>query len=65
MTTRSRAGGACNGRGSSRSTAAMVEIALSPSKARRPLSISYSTAPNEKTSERASAGLPSACSGDM
>ena len=34
-------------------------------KARRPLSISYSTAPKLKTSERASSGLPWACSGDM
>ena len=33
--------------------------------ARRPLSISYSTTPKEKMSERASTASPLACSGDM
>ena len=41
----------------------MVEMEFSPRNARRPLSSSYSTAPKLKTSERASSGLPSACSG--
>jgi hypothetical protein len=42
-----------------------VDIRLAPWKARRPVSISYITAPSEKMSERASTGLPCACSGDM
>ncbi len=46
-------------------TAAMMAMAESPVKARLPLNISYNTAPNEKISERASASLASACSGDM
>ena len=37
----------------------------SPSKALRPVSISYSTAPKAKMSVRASASLPSSCSGAM
>ena len=52
-------------RGSSRTIAAMVSIAEFLENARRPLSISYSTTPKEKISDRASAGLPLACSGDM
>ena len=51
--------------GSSRSTAAIVDIVVEPSNARRPVAISYSTDPNEKMSERASTTPPSACSGDM
>src|ERR1700687_1387217 len=38
---------------------------LLPSKARLPVIISYSTAPSEKRSERASASRPSSCSGAM
>ena len=38
---------------------------LLPSKARPPVTISYSTAPNEKMSLRASASFPSTCSGDI
>ena len=51
--------------GSRMRIADMVEAAESPWKARWPVSISYRMAPNEKTSERASAGLPRTCSGDM
>ena len=51
--------------GSFPTTASSVDIFVSPTNARRPVTISYSTAPNEKTSDRGSAGLPSACSGDM
>src|ERR1035438_6598365 len=54
-----------NGFTSSRRTDESVEILDPPSNARRPLTISYKTEPNEKISERASTGLPSACSGDM
>ncbi len=43
----------------------IVEIAVSPSNGRCPVAISYSRMPSENTSERASTGLPSACSGDM
>src|SRR5437016_4029472 len=50
---------------SSRRTAESVEIPDPPSKARRPVTISYRTEPKEKISERASTRLPSACSGDM
>ena len=45
--------------------AAIVENAESPRKARRPVTISYSTDPKLKTSERPSTARPSACSGDM
>ena len=38
---------------------------LLPAKALRPVAISYNTAPNAKISERASASLPSNCSGAM
>ena len=51
--------------GSSRRIAVSVEICDVPSNALRPLSISYSTEPKLKMSERASTALPSACSGDM
>jgi len=37
----------------------------SPSKARRPVSISYNTTPNAQTSARRSTALPRACSGAM
>ena len=37
----------------------------SPGNARCPVTISYSTTPNAKMSERVSSFLPSACSGDM
>ena len=59
--------GASSGIGftSSRKTAESVEIPEPPSKARRPVTISYRTEPKEKISERASTRLPSACSGDM
>ena len=43
----------------------MVSTALAPLKARRPESISYSSTPKEKMSERASAPPPETCSGDM
>ena len=45
--------------------AAMREAVLSPRNARRPVAISYITAPKAKMSLRASAGLPSSCSGAM
>ena len=48
-----------------RSTAASVSEMVSPSKARVPLSISYSTHPNAQMSARLSTGCPRACSGDM
>jgi hypothetical protein len=38
---------------------------LLPSNARLPVTISYSTVPKAKMSVRASASLPSSCSGDM
>ena len=53
------------GGGSSRITAVRVACLLAPVNARRPLSISYSTAPKAKMSVAAFAGLPSACSGDI
>jgi hypothetical protein len=43
----------------------MVSAAESPRKARSPVSISKRIDPNEKMSERWSAGLPRTCSGDM
>ncbi len=46
----------------------MAEITLalvSPGNARRPVSSSYSTQPNEKMSARASTSFPSSCSGAM
>ena len=70
FTRRSSAGGAMGwideiGGGSRSRTAAMALAGVLPSKARLPVAISYSTAPNAKMSERASAGLPSTCSGAM
>ena len=58
-------GNARSARGSVVSTAFMVSTAEAPLKARSPASISYSTAPNAKMSERASASSPRTCSGDM
>ena len=51
--------------GSSRRIADIVSAAESRWNARAPDSISYRIAPNEKMSERWSAGLPFTCSGDM
>ena len=51
--------------GSLLSTEASVSLTSSPSNARRPVSISYSTQPNAHTSDRLSASRPLACSGDM
>ena len=45
------------------STFASVSGRSSPAKARRPVNISYRTAPNAQMSDRLSAGLPRACSG--
>ena len=42
-----------------------VSTTESPANARRPVSISYRTAPNANTSDRASACWPRTCSGDM
>jgi hypothetical protein len=39
--------------------------AVWPGKAGRPVSISYSVAPNEKRSDRWSSSSPRTCSGDM
>ena len=43
----------------------MIEMLVSPVNGRWPVAISYRITPSEKRSERASIGLPSACSGDM
>jgi len=43
----------------------IVSAAEAPLKARRPVSISYKTTPNEKMSEARPAGWPRTCSGDM
>jgi hypothetical protein len=51
--------------GSSLSTLASVSDTDSPANACLRLNISYSTAPNDQMSERRSATLPLACSGDM
>jgi len=53
------------GGGSEARIAATMLAWLFPVNARFPVAISYSTAPSEKMSERASASLPSVCSGDM
>ena len=53
------------GWGSLKSTAESDDNFDPPEKARWPVAISYTTDPNEKTSERLSTFLPSACSGDM
>jgi hypothetical protein len=70
FTTRSSAGGDIGwmvetGGGSRSNTAAITLAVVLPPKARLPVAISYSTAPSAKTSLRASASLPSTCSGDM
>ena len=46
-------------------TDSSTEISLSPVNRRSPVTISKSTTPREKRSERASTGRPQACSGDM
>ena len=51
--------------GSPRTTAAIVSVTSSPSNARRPVSISYSTQLNAQMSLRLSAIFPFACSGLM
>ena len=51
--------------GSSFRIAAMLSAAVSRPNACRPVSISYSTAPKEKMSERWSTASPRTCSGDM
>ena len=43
----------------------MIVVTVSPANGRSPVSISYSTAPNEKRSLRPSTCLPITCSGDM
>ena len=70
MTTRSSAGGV-NGTSCSIGVGVLARIAAItveadlPSKARRPVSISYSTQPNAKMSARPSTSPPSICSGAM
>ena len=49
--------------GSSRTTAPSTSVMSSPSKARLPVSISYSTHPKPQMSLRLSASRPLACSG--
>ncbi len=51
--------------GSSRMICVIVSVIVSPANGRRPVAISYSTTPSEKTSARPSMALPRACSGDM
>jgi hypothetical protein len=51
--------------GSSRMICVIVSVIVSPPNGRRPVVISYSTTPSEKTSVRPSIVLPRACSGDM
>ena len=46
-------------------TASKTVASVAPPKAARPVAIWNSTAPNAKTSVRASTGSPRACSGDM
>ncbi len=46
-------------------TETSVSLTVSPSKARFPVSISYSTHPKAQTSVRLSTALPRACSGLM
>ena len=53
------------GCGSEARMAATMLAWLLPVKARRPEAISYNTAPRAKMSDRASASLPSNCSGAM
>jgi hypothetical protein len=56
---------ALGARGGSRATAASVSSVVAPENGRRPVTISYSSAPKLKTSLRASTFWPVACSGDM
>ncbi|MCK7461388.1 MAG: hypothetical protein MZU84_04630 [Sphingobacterium sp.] len=68
--TRASAGGVggcsdASGAGSCSRIAAATFVGVSPSNARRPVTISWSTAPSAQMSVRASAGLPSTCSGAM
>ena len=56
-------GGSWSQSGSRSIIRASVSVAVSPSKGRRPVSISYNTQPNDQMSVRRSAGLPRACSG--
>ena len=53
------------GDGSSRKMEAETSAAVPPVKGRLSDSISYSTTPNEKMSDRWSAVSPCSCSGDM
>ena len=46
-------------------TETIVSVMSSPANARRPVNISYSTAPNAQMSARLSTVFPRACSGDM
>ncbi len=66
-TTRASPGGHGSGSapGSSRRIAVIVSAAVSLWNARLPVSISCTTQPREKMSERASAMCPRTCSGDM
>jgi hypothetical protein len=57
-------GSACHFGSSFRTFASVIEMS-SPSNARRPVSISYSIAPNAQMSARRSTVRPRACSGDM
>ena len=59
------AAGSSEKSGSRSRIAAITSDDVSPSKARRPVSISYSTQPNAQMSVRLSTALPRACSGDM
>ena len=51
--------------GSLSRTAVIVSDTVAPFAARRPVSISYSTQPNDQMSVRLSSGSPRACSGLM
>jgi hypothetical protein len=53
------------GSGSSFMIEYIIAASCSPRNGVRPVSISYSTTPNEKMSERASLPLPCSCSGAM
>src|SRR5580704_6023735 len=65
LITRSRGLATSNGAGSRSRIAATTLAGLEPSKARLPVSISYSTQPKLNRSLRASTSLPCNCSGDM
>ncbi len=62
---RGRSAGSASQSTSSLITLASVTEMSSPSKARRPVSISYSTTPKAQMSARRSTALPRACSGAM